>query len=142
MTKKLPRCKASNCALAVLLAGDGIAQRAIQAVENGGLEQEAADRFGLALQDLFDQIVHDVAVVSGECLDEPGNILVSLHRQRGQLQAGNPAFGAVFQGGDIFRREVEAHHLVEKFGGFGGGKTQVGGAQFGQLAAGAQASQR
>ena len=119
------------------LAGDGIAQRAIQPVENGGLEQEAADRFGLTLQDLFDQIVHDVPVVSSECPDEPGNILVALHGERGQLQAGNPAFGAVFQRGDIFRREVQAHHLVEKFGGFGGGKAQVGGAQFGQLAPGA-----
>ena len=39
------------------------------------------------------------------------------------------------------RREVEAHHLVEKCGGFGGGKAQVGGAQLGQLAAGAQPGQ-
>ena len=94
-------------------------------------------RFGLTLQDLVDQIVHDVAVVAGESPDEPGNVLVALHRERGQLQAGNPAFGARFQGGDVLRREVEAHHLVEKAGGFGGGKAQVGGAQFGQLVAGA-----
>ena len=66
---------------------------------------------------------------------------MSLHGNRGQLQAGNPAFGARFQGGDVFRREVEAHHLVEKSGGFGGGKAQVGGAQLGQLAAGAQPGQ-
>ena len=51
---------------AFFLTGDGIAQRAAQPVENGGLEQEAADRFGLTLQNLFDQIVHDVPVVSGE----------------------------------------------------------------------------
>ena len=57
------------------------------------------------------------------------------------MQAGNPAFGAGFQGGDIFRREVQAHHLVEKVGGFGGGKAQVGGAQLGQLAPGAQSGQ-
>ena len=56
---------------------------------------------------------------------------------RRQLQTGNPAFGAGFQRGDVFRREVQTHHLVEKFGGFGGGKTQVGGAQFGQLTPGA-----
>ena len=37
--------------------------------------------------------------------------------------------------------EVQAHRLVEKFGGFGGGKAQVGGAQFGQLVAGAQPGQ-
>ena len=66
---------------------------------------------------------------------------MSLQGKRGQLQAGNPAFGAGFQRGDIFRREVQAHRLVEKSGGFGGGKTQVGGAQFGQLVSGAQPGQ-
>ena len=39
--------------------------------------------FGLSLQDLVDQIVHDVAVVAGERLNEPGNILAALHGQRG-----------------------------------------------------------
>ena len=53
-----------------------------------------------------------------------------------QLQAGNPALGAVFQGGDVFCRELEPHDLVKKFGGFGEGETQVGDAQFGQLIAG------
>ena len=47
-----------------------------------------------------------------------------------------------FERGDVRCREVEAHHLVEKIGGFIGRKAQVGGAQFGQLAAGAQAGQR
>ena len=126
---------------AVFLAGDGIAQRAAQPVEDGGLEQEAADTFGLTLQDFFDQIVQHETVSAGEGPDEPGGVLSPLHRERGQLQAGDPAFGAGFQGGDVFRREVQAHHLVEKFGGFGRGKTQVGGAQLGQLAPGAQAGQ-
>ncbi len=36
---------------------------------------------------------------------------------------------------------LQAHHLVEKFGGFGRGKAQVGGAQLGQLAPGTQAGQ-
>src|SRR4028118_1563723 len=72
--------------VAFLLAGDGIAQRANQPLENGGLEQEAPDVFGLTLQDLFDQVVHDVAVVSGESPDEPGNVLLSLHRKGRQLE--------------------------------------------------------
>jgi hypothetical protein len=57
------------------------------------------------------------------------------------LQAGYPAFGALVQRGDIFCGELQAHRLVKKFGGFGRGKAQVGGAQFSQLAAGAQAGQ-
>ena len=58
------------------------------------------------------------------------------------MQTGNPAFGAGFQRGDIFLGEIQSHHPVEEFGGFGGGKAQVGGAQFGQLTADAQAGQR
>ncbi len=50
------------------------------------------------------------------------------------MQAGNPTFGTGFQRGDVFRRKVQAHHLVEEFGGFAVGKAQVGSAQFGQLA--------
>ena len=126
---------------ASFLAGDGIAQRAMQPLEHSGLEQEAADTLRLPLQDLVDQIVRDVAVVSRERPDEPSDILGALQGQSRQLQAGNPAFGTVFQGGDIGCREVKPHHLIEEYGGFGGGKTQVGGAQFGQLAPGAQPGQ-
>ena len=68
--------------VAFLFTGDGITQRAIQPIENGGLEQESADRFGLTLQNLFDQIVHDVPVVSSEFSNEPGNVLVALHGKR------------------------------------------------------------
>ena len=60
---------------------------------------------------------------------------------RGQLQTGDPAFGSSFQRGDVLRRKVQTHHLVEKLGGFGGGETQVRGAYFGQLAPGAQTGQ-
>ena len=57
------------------------------------------------------------------------------------MQARNPAFGAILQRGDVFRREVQAHHPIEKVGGFGGRKAQIGGAQFGQLTAHAQPGQ-
>ena len=49
---------------------------------------------GLALQDLFDQVVDDVAVVAGEAGDEAGHVVTTLHRERRQLQRGDPAFGA------------------------------------------------
>ena len=56
----------ARAAFLLIVPHDGITQRAIQPVENGGLEQESADRFGLTFQNLFDQIIHDVAVVSSE----------------------------------------------------------------------------
>ena len=130
-----------SCPEADGIAQNGITQRAAQAVEDRCAQQERLDACGLLLQDFFNQIVQHEMVAAGERFDEAGGVLMSLHRNRGQLQPGNPAFGAGFQGGDVFRREVEAHHLVEKSGGFGGGKAQVGGAQFGQLARGAQPGQ-
>ena len=66
---------------------------------------------------------------------------MSPHGKRGQLQAGNPAFGAGFQCGDVFGREVEAHHPIEKLGGFGGRKPQIGRTQLGHLPPGAQAGE-
>ena len=61
---------------------------------------------GLALQDLFDQVVDDVAVVPGEACDEAGDVVTSLDGQCRQLQRGDPAFGPAFQRGHILRRQV------------------------------------
>src|SRR5207344_3406476 len=43
--------------LATRLPGDGIAHRATQPVQDGGLQQEVLDGFGLSLQDLLGQVV-------------------------------------------------------------------------------------
>ena len=128
--------------LAAALAGDGIAQRAAQPVEDRGLQQEVADLLGLALQDLLDQVVDDVAVVAGEAGDEAGDVVAALHRQRRQLQRGDPALGARLQRGDVRAGQVQAHHLVEVGGGLVGGEAQVGGADLDQLAARPQPGQR
>ena len=87
--------------LAAVLAGDGIAQRAAQPVQDGGLQQEVPDLVGLALQHLLDQVVDDVAVVAGEAGDEAGDVVAPLHRQRRQLERGDPPLGAPLQRGDV-----------------------------------------
>ena len=51
--------------LTALVAGDRVAQRAAQRVEDRLLQQELADTRGLALQHLLDQVVDDVAIVPG-----------------------------------------------------------------------------
>jgi hypothetical protein len=51
---------------AVFPAGDCIAQRTAEPIEDGRLQQEAPYTFGLPLQDLFHQIVHDVTVIAGK----------------------------------------------------------------------------
>jgi hypothetical protein len=67
---------------------------------------------------------------------------MALQGQRSQLQTGNPAFGAGFQGGNVVSGEGQAHHQSEKLGGFGRGKAQIGGAHFGHLASGTETGER
>jgi hypothetical protein len=89
------------------------------------------------LQDLFDEIIHHEMVAAGERLDKAGDVGMSAHGNRRELQTGNPALCAGFQRGDVFGRKVQPHHLVEKLGGFGRGKSQFGDAQFSHLSSGA-----
>ena len=44
-------------------------------------------------------------MAAGERTNEPGGISMSLHRERCQLQSGNPAFRAGFQRGNVFDGE-------------------------------------
>ena len=94
-------------------AGDGVAQRPGEPIEDRGLEQEVADLVGLALEHLLGEVVDDEAVVAGEVLDEPADVVAALHRQRGELQRGDPPLGPGLEGIDVARRQVQAHRLVE-----------------------------
>ena len=87
---------------------DRVAERAGQAIEHRGLEQECPDLFGLASEDLLDEIVDDVAVIARERPDEPGDIVPSPQRERRQLEPGDPAFGARLQGSDVVSRQGPA----------------------------------
>jgi len=55
--------------------------------------------------------------------------------------AGGTGLGAGFEDSHVVRNEVQAHHPIEKSGGFVGRKAQVELAQFGQLTTRAQTSQ-
>ncbi len=122
---------------------NGITQRAAQAIEDGRAQQKSLDAGGLLPQDFFNQIVQHEMVASGEGFDEAGGISrsVSLHGERGQLQAGDPAFGTGFQRGNLFGREVQPHYPIEKLRRFSGREPQVGGTQLGHLSSAAQAGQ-
>ena len=140
--EQVPAIERLERGLAPVLAGDGVAQRAGQRVEDRRLQQEAPDLFGLAVQDLLDQVVDDVAVVPGEARDEAGDVVSPLHRERRQLERGDPALGAPLQRGDVPRGEIQPHHLVEVGGGLVGREAQVGGADLDELAPRPQAGQR
>src|ERR671911_1256549 len=108
---------------------NGINEGSTQAVEDGRAQQESLNVFGLLPQHFFDQIVKHEMMAAGEGFYEAGGVLMSPHRDRGQLQAGDPTFGSTIQGGDVSRRKVQAHPPSEKLCGFVGGESQLGGAQ-------------
>ena len=119
----------------------GITERAAEPIEDGRAQQEGLHGFGLPLEDFFDQIVEHEVVAAGERGDEAGSVFTALQRDRGELQTGDPALGPAFERTDLVGGEVEVHDLVEKAGGLGRGEAQIGGAQLGQLASGAQSGQ-
>ena len=100
------------------------------------------DPVGLPSQHLLDQVVDDVAVVAGEAGDEAGDVVAALHRQRRQLEGGDPPLGAPLQRGHVRCGELQAHHPVEVRHGLLGREAQVGGAELDQLASGSQPGQR
>ena len=127
---------------AAFLPGDGIAQRAAQPVQDRGLQQEGAHAFRLAQKHLLHQVVQHEAVAAGEgagrtrrCRCAPAWRARPVAGRRSSPRCGPPARPSR-------RGEVQPHHLVEELGRLVRGEAQVGGAQLGQLAAGAQAGQR
>ena len=138
----MARSSATSVALPPSPSGDGVAQRAGEPFEDRGLEQEVADVGGLAGEHLLGEVVDDVAVVAGETGDERAGVLAALHRQRGQLQRGDPAFGACLERGDVALAQPQTHRAVEVGRGLLGGEAQVGGADLDQLTACPQLGQR
>ena len=119
----------------VVAAGDGVTQRPGEPVENRRLQQESADRVGLVLQHLLDQVVDDVPVVPGEPGDEAADVVAPLEGERSELQRGDPPLRPLLQGRDVGRGQVQSRHLVEVRGGLLGREAQVGGTDLDQLAA-------
>src|SRR6266516_2185853 len=78
---------------------------------------------------------------AGEGGEKPGDIGSALQRERGQLQSGNPAFGAALQGGNGLGRQVQPHDRLQKRARFGVCKTEVSSSYLGQLSLRSQPGQ-
>jgi hypothetical protein len=128
--------------LPVFVAGQGVAQGAVHPAQDRCLQQEAPDVVRLSLEHLTDEVVDDVAVVTGEAGDELGRVLPTLHRQRRQLQSGDPAFGPPVERRNVLLRQIEAHHAVEVRGGLLRCEPKIGGTDLEELTPGPQPRQR
>ncbi len=90
---------------------------------------------GLTLQDLFNQVIDDLAVIFREAGYETSDVVSTPHRERGQLECGNPPFGALLQGGHVPCGQIKAHHLVEVCRSLLWSEPQVRGSHFDEFAA-------
>ena len=130
--------------VAVLSPRHCIAKRGGQPVQDRRLAQEVANRLRLPLDHLGHQVVHDVAVITGEGSDEGFGlrwILLQgqcLQGQGCQLQAGDPAFGAGFERRHYPAGEAQTHRLVQENGCLLARETQVALPDLGHLASGTQ----
>jgi hypothetical protein len=87
----------------------------VTALQRGALSRSRIDvpsrklrTCGLTLQDLFNQVIDDVAVISREAGNETSDVVSTPHRERGQLECGNPPFGALLQGGHVPCGQIKA----------------------------------
>src|SRR4029077_15494175 len=85
--------------LTVIAAGDRVTQRLAETVQDRRLEEEVPQVLSLAAEDLLGQVVKDVPVAAGEGGHETAHVGLGTQRQRRQLQADGPAFGAFGQRG-------------------------------------------
>ena len=119
--------------LAVIAAGDRVTQRPAETIQDRRLEEEVPEVLSLAAENLLGQVVKDVPVAAGEGGHETGHVGLGTQRQRRQLQAHGPAFGAFGQRGRY--REVEiGQDLAEQLGRLVEVEPEIGGAHLAQLA--------
>jgi hypothetical protein len=135
--------------LAARPAGDRIAQLPRQPFQHRGLQQELTHPVRLLLEDLFGEVVQDMAVAAGECGDEAVDVVLSAQRQGGQLQPGGPALGTRGErrGDRVRQRRIQSRSagrpgdLLQQHRRLPGREPQFRRAQLGQLPAGPQSGQ-
>src|ERR1700735_5649348 len=74
----------------ICLKQHGVAQGAVEFAQYRRSQKKSAPLFGLAVQYLGHQVVHDVAVVSIESFDDRVGVGSPDEWQRGQMQRGCP----------------------------------------------------
>ena len=119
-------------------SGEAVGERAADPLQDRGAEQELPDRFGLALEDLGEQVVRHRPLAAGELGDEPLGVRVTRERHRGQPQARGPSLGPCQEHGGGFGGKLDPGG-VEELPRLLGREPEVGGTELGQLAGQAEA---
>ncbi|MNX69762.1 hypothetical protein D3C86_1009930 [compost metagenome] len=122
---------------AVAAIADGIAQGRTELFQHAGLQQELAAWLALPREHVFGEVFRQRNVGAAERGNECGRIAMPLQGQRGQINTGNPAFGALMQTGDFWCGEGQLTLFPQVAGRLIEAQAQCFGADFQQLAAGA-----
>jgi hypothetical protein len=112
--------------LTVVAPCHGVTQRACESVEERSVQQEELDGRGLASENLFGEIVDDMAVTARELTQELLHVRSSPQGKCRQLQASDPSLGAILEHGISARGDDQVqvsgsvfheigHRLVERF---------------------------
>jgi hypothetical protein len=91
-----------------------VAQRRAEPGQDRGAHQEPAQLLGLAGEHLLEQVVRQVALLAGEARDELGAVAASLQREAGEVDAGDPALGAVQQQLELAVAESQPEAVVQQ----------------------------
>ena len=100
--------------LAPFLTGHRIAEWPAEALQETGMQEKLLHRGALPREHLFTQVVEHIAMTAGEGSQKRGDIGSALQRERSQLQVGNPALRAAFEGGNGRSPQVQPHHGLQK----------------------------
>src|SRR5262245_16139367 len=87
-----------------LVLRECVAERAVETREHRSAQQKVLDLLCLAVQNFFQQVVENEAIVAGELFYQLRAVGSSLKRQCRELQSRDPAFRSLFERCDIVRR--------------------------------------
>jgi hypothetical protein len=118
------------------------AEVGVEAVEHGGLKDEAALVLRRGAQDLVGEGPEEVLAAGGELLGHLADLVAEAQAQRRQVERRGPALGAPLERGDVRRVELEAEPVAQEAQRLVVGEAQVVGAQVEHLALDAQAPER
>ena len=96
----------------------------------------------MAIEHFLDEVVDDEAVVTGEVLDEPVDVVAALQRQGSELQRGDPSLGSSTQRVHVIGVEIQTHRVIEVRGRLVVSEPQVRRPDLQQLPASSQTRQR
>ncbi|MNQ71885.1 hypothetical protein D3C85_865720 [compost metagenome] len=119
---------------AVAAAGYCFTQRHTELVEDAGLHQEHAAVFALPREDVLGQVLGQFQVGTGKRGNEFGVVGTVLERKAGQVETGDPAFGAAVQGGQLIVAQGYLPLVANERDRFFRGEAQITRANFQQLA--------